>query len=69
MITEGPPSDSASLTVQYRDGTGVAKKSFFYRISVLDSTTGAIKVDIEPLKGDQKKSIQFMFKEPLVFPK
>lgn len=69
MITEGPPSDSASLTVQYRDGTGTSKKSFFHRISVLDAATGTVKINPEPLKGEQKTSIQFMFKEPVEFKK
>ncbi|MDH4187584.1 MAG: alpha/beta fold hydrolase [Nitrospira sp.] len=69
MITEGPPSDSASLKVQYRDGPGVPKKSFFHRISVLNAATGNVKINPEPLKGEQETSIIFMPKEPIVFPK
>lgn len=69
LDTEGPPSDSASLTVQYRDGTGTSKKSFFHRISVLDAATGTVKINPEPLKGEQKTSIQFKFKEPIEFKK
>lgn len=67
MDTERPPSDSASLTVHYRDGTGATKKSFFHRISVLDAATGIVKINPEVLKGEQKTSIQFMFKEPIEF--
>lgn len=69
MDTESPPSDSASLTVNYRDGTGVAKKSFFHRISVLDSVTGTVKINPDPLKGEQKTNIIFKFKEPIEFKK
>ncbi|TKS64017.1 MAG: hypothetical protein EWM73_00894 [Nitrospira sp.] len=67
MTTEFPPSDSASLTVGYRDGTDANKKSFFHRISVLDTATGTVKIEPEPLKGKQKTSIQFMPKEPIEF--
>lgn len=67
MTTELHPSDSASLGVSYRDGTGATKKSFFHRISVLDTATGTVKIEPKPLKGEQKTSIQFMPKEPIEF--
>lgn len=69
MITELPPSDYASLKVDYRDGTGVTKKSFFHKISVLDAAVGTVKIEPEPLKGEQETTIQFRFKEPIDFPK
>lgn len=67
MTTELSSSDSASLKVDYRDGTGATRKSFFHRILVIDTATGTVKIEPEPLKGEQKTSIQFMPKEPIEF--
>ena len=69
VITEWPPSDYARLKVDYRDGASANKKSFYHRISVPDPATGIIKIEPEPMNGEQKTSIQFRPKEPIDFPK
>ena len=67
LIADVPPSDNPILDVSYRDGAGVTKKSFFYGISVLNAATGALKIEPEPLKGTQKATIMWQFKEPVEF--
>jgi len=69
MDTESTPIDFANLTAHYRDGTGVTKKSFYHRISVLDAAAGKVTINPEPLKGEQKIGIMFQFKEPIEFKK
>lgn len=69
VTTKLPPSAHARLKAEYRDGTSANKKTFYYKISVLDPTTGTVKIEPEPLKGKQETTIQFMPKEPIGFPK
>lgn len=65
LITDGPPSDVAMLSADYRDRTGVTRKSFRHRISVLDAATGTVQIQREELKGKQKGFIMMRFKEPI----
>jgi hypothetical protein len=66
LITDMPPSNLAMLRADYLDGTSLTKKSFWHRISVLDAA-GTIKVEHEELKGEQKATIMWRFKEPIEF--
>lgn len=67
LITDRPPSNVAMLRADYRDGTSLTKKSFWHRISVLDTATGAIKVEHEELIGEQNATIMWRLKEPIEF--
>jgi hypothetical protein len=55
------------LLVDYREGTGVTKKSFYYGISVLNAASGTVKIEPEPLKGEQTSKIMWKFKESVKF--
>lgn len=65
LSTGGMRSDHPNLQVDYRDGTGVTKKSFYYKISVLDAATGTVKIEPQPLKGKQEGTILMELKEPI----
>jgi pimeloyl-ACP methyl ester carboxylesterase len=68
MMTDSAPLDSPSLKAAYRHGNETTKNFSYHKISVLDVAAGIVKIDPDPLKGEQSTSILFMPKEQLVFP-
>lgn len=63
----GMYSDNSNLQASHRDETSPTRRSFAYRIAVLDKNTGTLRIEPTPLKDEPKMSIIMEFEEPIQF--
>ena len=50
----GMYSDNSNLQASHRDETSPTRRSFAYRIAVLDKNTGTLEIEPTPLKDEPK---------------
>jgi pimeloyl-ACP methyl ester carboxylesterase len=67
LNTSGILAENTVLHMSYRDKAWINKRSFLYRISVIDPETGSVKIDPTPLKGTHKSTIILQPHEPIPF--
>ena len=68
MSAEMGINEDSWLTVVYRDKSEANKTSFYQKISVIDTVSGDVRIEPEPLRDAHRSRMMFRFKEPVTFP-